>query len=403
MKPILVSGIQPTGKLHLGNYLGALKNFVELQNSGTYDCFFFIADLHSLTENYTPKEKKEQISDLFLTYLAAGLDPKKSVLFQQSAIAEHSELSWIFNTITPIGELETMTQFKDKAHLKIDEIEELIKHIRNASALYAEHNNFLGELNKRIEKETESERIESFKLYEKKTNEFKTKEEYLTENTENVLERIGETIEQRRSVICGLLTYPVLMAADILIYNASVVPVGNDQLQHLELTRTLARKFNSKFGKTFFEPKPLLTSVPRLMSLDDPEKKMSKSRPEGCLFIDDEPNVIRKKIQRAVTDSESTIEYSPEKRPGISNLVLIYSAIANKTPKEIVSLYKGKGYADFKRDLGDKLVETFGPFQEKKKELKKKNIEAILEEGNKEAKKHASKSYEAIKKKVGLI
>jgi len=324
MKPILVSGIQPTGKLHLGNYLGALKNFVELQNSGVYDCFFFIADLHSLTENYTPKEKKEQISDLFLTYLTAGLDPKKSVLFQQSAIAEHSELSWILNTITPFGELRRMTQFKDKS-------------------------------------ENESE------------------------NT-NV----------------GLFDYPVLMAADILIYNASVVPVGDDQLQHLEFTRTLARKFNSKFGKTFFEPKPLLTSVPRLMSLDDPEKKMSKSRPEGCLFIDDEPNTIRKKIQRAVTDSESTIEYNPEKRLGISNLVLIYSAIENKTPKEIVSIYKGKGYADFKRDLADKLIETFTPFQEKKKELKKKGIETILEEGNEKAKKHASKSYEAIKKKIGL-
>jgi len=324
MKQILVSGIQPTGKLHLGNYLGALKNFVELQNSGNYDCFFFIADLHSLTESYTPKEKKEQISDLFLTYLAAGLDPKKSVLFQQSAIAEHSELSWILNTITPFGELRRMTQFKDKS-----------------------------------ENESESTNV-------------------------------------------GLFDYPVLMAADILLYNASVVPVGDDQLQHLELTRTLARKFNSKFGKTFFEPKPLLTSVPRLMSLDDPEKKMSKSRPEGCLFMDDEPNIIRKKIQRAVTDSESTIEYNPEKRPGISNLVLIYSAITEKTPKEIVLIYKGRGYADFKRDLGDKLVETFTPFQEKKKELKKKGVEKILESGNEEAQKYASKMYESIKKKVGL-
>lgn len=325
MKPVLVSGIQPTGKLHLGNYLGALKNFVELQNSGEYDCLFFIADLHSLTETYTPKEKKEQISDLFLTYLAVGLDQKKSVLFQQSAIAEHAELSWILNTITPFGELRRMTQFKDKS-------------------------------------ENESE------------------------NT-NV----------------GLFDYPVLMAADILLYNASVVPVGDDQLQHLELTRTLARKFNSKFGKIFFEPKPLLTSVPRLMSLDDPEKKMSKSRPEGCLFIDDEPNIIRKKIQRAVTDSESTIEYNPKKRPGISNLVLIYSAITDMTPKEIVLMYNGKGYADFKKDLGNKLVELFTPFQEKKKELKKLDIKKILDEGNMQAKDRAQKTYEIIKKKVGLI
>ena len=324
MKPILVSGIQPTGKLHLGNYLGALKNFVELQDSNEYECFFFIADLHSLTTDYTPKEKQKQIHDLFLTYLAAGLDPKKSVLFQQSAVGEHAELSWVLNTITPFGELRRMTQFKDKS-------------------------------------ENESE----------KTN-------------------------------VGLFDYPVLMAADILLYNASIVPVGDDQLQHLELARTLARKFNTKFGKTFFEPKPLMTSVPRLMSLDNPEKKMSKTSPEGCLFIDDEPNIIRKKIQRAVTDSESTIEYNPKKRPGISNLILIYSAMTGKEPKEIVTMYKGNGYAEFKKGLGDVIVGALAPFQENKLALANMDTKRILDEGNEKARQRASKMYEIIKKKVGL-
>lgn len=347
MKPALVSGIQPTGKLHLGNYLGALKNFVELQNSDKYHCLFFIADLHSLTAEYSPKEKKEQINDLFLSYLAAGLDPKKSIIFQQSAIAEHAELSWILNTITPFGELRRMTQFKDK-----------------------KMHTLKTELMKRVPQ-----------VMEKKLSD-------------------GVDVDEITNV--GLFDYPVLMAADILLYNAAVVPVGDDQLQHLELTRTLARKFNTKFGKTFIEPKPLMTSVPRLMSLDNPEKKMSKTSPEGCLFIDDEPNIIRKKIQRAVTDSESTIEYNPEKRAGISNLVLIYSAITEKSPKEIVMMYKGKGYADFKKDLGDLLANTLTPFQEKKKEFKKQDIQALLEKGNKQAKEQAEKEYAIIKKKVGL-
>ncbi|KKU15703.1 MAG: Tryptophan-tRNA ligase [Candidatus Jorgensenbacteria bacterium GW2011_GWA2_45_9] len=269
MKPRLIAGIQPTGKLHIGNYLGALKNFVELQNSEKYDCLFFVADLHSLTDPLgwnKPKEKQKQIEDVVLSYLAAGLDPKKSVLFLQSDVPTHSELAWVLNTITPMGELFRMTQFKEKT-------------------------------------------------------------ETHAENT-------------------GLFTYPTLMAADILLYDAGFVPVGDDQLQHLELTRTLARKFNTRFGKTFTEPKPLLTEVPRLMSLDMPDKKMSKSRAEGCLFLDDSPNEIRNKIKRAVTDSENSVVYAPEKRPAISNLLLIFSALGGVKIKELESRYKNKGSAE---------------------------------------------------------
>jgi tryptophanyl-tRNA synthetase len=269
MKPLLISGIQPTGRLHIGNYLGALKNFVDLQNSGEYQCYFFIADLHSLTEDFAPKEKAEQILELTADFLAAGIVSKKSTIFLQSQIPAHSELAWIFNTITPLGELRRMTQFKDKA----------------------------------------------------------------------------ET--QKQNVNAGLLTYPTLMAADILLYDAKFVPVGEDQLQHLELARTLARKFNARFGKTFIEPQPILTQTPRVMSLTSPHKKMSKSEPSGCLFIDDFPEEIKKKIARATTDSGSEIKYSPGKKAGISNLLEIYSALSSEPIEKIEKKFKGKGYAEF--------------------------------------------------------
>jgi len=326
MKPVLVSGIQPTGKLHLGNYLGALKNFVDLQNTGDYECFFFIADLHSLTESYEVKEKPGQILNVAFDYLAAGIDPEKSVIFQQSAIPAHTELMWLLNTITPFGELRRMTQFKDKS-------------------------------------ENEPENI-------------------------NV----------------GLFSYPVLMAADILLYGAKAVPVGHDQLQHLELARTLARQFNKKFGKIFIEPQPVMTEVPRLMSLDDPSKKMSKSSPAGCVFIDDEPAVMRKKIMSAVTDSEGTIAYDEEKRPAIANLLLLYSAVSGQTIPHIVDEYEGKGYADFKKGLADAVVGMFAPFQEKKKALANSisSVKETLAKGNKKANERAEKKLAEAKIKTGL-
>ena len=326
MKPILMSGIQPTGKLHIGNYLGALKNFVELQNSGKYRCFFFIADLHSLTQEYDPKEKPEQIENIILDFFAAGIDPKRSVIFVQSAIPAHSELAWILNTITPMGELLRMTQFKDKS----------------------------------------------------------------------------ESAPQ--NINAGLFDYPVLMAADILLYGARFVPVGEDQMQHLELTRTLTRRFNGKFGKVFTEPFPVMTEVPRLMSLDDPVKKMSKSRPEGCLFLDDGPETIRKKIMRAVTDSETEVRMDMERKPAISNLMRIYSAMTGMNFMEIEEHFRGKGYGEFKRELAEVTVKGLAPFQKKKKELRKNRsaLARLIAAGNKKANAAAEKKLLEVKKKIGL-
>ncbi len=323
-KDILVSGIQPTGPLHLGNYLGALKNFVTLQNSGKYQCYFFIADYHSLTEDYNPKEKPGQILDLAASYIAAGLDPKKSLVFQQSSVHHAPELAWILNTITPFGELSRMTQFKEKS------------------------------------------------------------------------------TDQKENNNVGLFDYPVLMAADILLYDANFVPVGDDQLQHLELTRTLARKFNSKFGPTFTEPKELLTNLPRVMSLDDPTKKMSKSRPGGCLFLSDSPEAVEKKIRTAVTDSGSGIKYDPQNKMAVSNLMMIYSALSGITLSQIEAEFTGKGYADFKKRLAEVINEYFEPFRIKRAKLKPAAIKKILVAGSKKSHEIAKKKILEIRKRIGV-
>lgn len=321
-KPILISGIQPTGRLHLGNYLGALKNFVELQNSGKYQCFFFIADYHSLTIDFDPKEKAKETLGVANAYLAAGIDPKKSTIFVQSHIPESTELAWIFNTIAPLGELERMTQFKDKS-------------------------------------------------------------------------------AHQDSVRVGLLTYPLLMAADILLYNAKFVPVGEDQLQHLELARALARKFNSHFGKTFIEPQALLTKTARVMSLNDPLKKMSKSLPEGCLFIDDTPKDIEAKIKRAVTDSGSEVKYNAASKAGISNLLEIYSALTGETIPELEKKYAGKGYGQFKNDLAEIVVKAIKPFRNSK--ISAQKINSALKAGKNKAEKIANTKIKEVKNKLGLL
>jgi tryptophanyl-tRNA synthetase len=325
MKPILVSGMQPTGRLHVGNYLGALKNFVDLQNSGKYQCYFFLADLHALTEGPAPKALAENILNLAADYLAAGLDPKKSVIYQQSLIPAHSELAWVLNTITPMGELERMTQYKDKS------------------------------------------------------------------------------ARQEANVNAGLFDYPVLMAADILIYNAQFIPVGEDQLQHLELARTVARKFNSRFGKTFLEPKGLLTQTPRVMSLKDPNKKMSKSDPDGCLFIDDSPEDIKRKLARAVTDSDASILYDPEKKPGLSNLLEIYGAFVDKDPHAVAIMFEGKQYSDLKAGLAELIANHFAKFRAEKTKLlaKPAAMKKILAVGSEKAGGVATKKMAEVKKKVG--
>jgi len=336
MKPILVSGIQPSGKLHIGNYLGALKNFVELQNSGKYQCYFFIADLHSLTESYTPEEKRKQILELTADFVAAGLDPKKSVIFLQSQIPAHSELAWILSTITPTGELRRMTQYKDKSD------------------------------------------------------------------------------NEKDSANTGLLTYPILMAADILLYDAKFVPVGDDQVQHLELTRTLARKFNARFpalrnlgeegGQIFTEPQPILTETPRIMSLKNPEKKMSKSDPASCVFLDDSPEDIRAKFKVATTDSGNEIKFDPQNKPGISNLLRIFSAITGESIKESEKMFAGSSYSNFKGAVAESIVAHFADFRKRKSAFlaKPQTLKTILSSGSKKASPRANRKIKEVKSRVGL-
>jgi len=327
MKKILISGVQPSGKLHIGNYLGAIRNFIEIQNSKKYKSLFFIADLHSLSENFSPQEKKKQIEELIIDYLALGLDFKKSIIFQQSEIKEHSELAILLNNITPLGELKRMTQFKDKSE------------------------------------------------------------------------------KQKENVNAGLLYYPILMAADIILYDAKFVPVGDDQLQHLEFTRTLVRRFNTRFGKTFIEPVAIISKTSRIKSLNNPLKKMSKSDPEGCLFLDDSPEIVRQKIKKAVTDSDNQIIYNPQIKPGISNLLEIYSIFANESIKSIEKKFKNSNYQNFKENLASLIIKYFENYRKKKEKLlqNKKEIFKELEKSNEKARKIASKKITIVKRKMGIL
>ncbi len=324
MKSTLVSGIQPSGRLHIGNYLGALKNFVDLQNSGRYDCHFVIVDLHSLTEHIPQKEQRRNIHELAADFLACGIDPKRVNFFQQSQVPAHTDLAWILATLTPMGELNRMTQYKDKS------------------------------------------------------------------------DRHGANV--------GLFTYPVLMAADILIYDAKYVPVGEDQLQHLELTRTLARKFNERYGRTFVEPKPLLTEAPRVMNLLNPAKKMSKSDPNGCVFIDDDFATVLNKVKRAVTDSGSEIIFDPVGKPAIANLLRIYAAMGNTTVKRLEKKYQGVGYGTFKRELADVVATHLEPIRAKKQKLARDpaKLRRLLDSGSRKARKLTDAKMAEVRKRLGI-
>ena len=322
----IFSGIRPTGELHIGNYLGAIKQWLALQKRA--ECIFCIVDLHAITTPYEPKELQKNIKKLFIAYLAAGLNPKKSIFFIQSQIKEHSELAWLLGTITPLGELKRMTQFKEKA---------------------------------------------------------KKHPEYI-----NV----------------GLLNYPLLMASDILIYNTDLVPVGKDQQQHVELSRLIARKFNNTFGKVFKEPKVFLAkSGAKIRSITEPTKKMSKTdNPNSSIDLFDKAEDIRKKIMVATTDSEKIIKYDALRKPGISNLLTIYSCFSNKPIKEIEKEFKNIGYRIFKEKLSQLLIEKLEIFRKKEKEFKNKTaeIEKILKQGEKRAQIIASATMKKVKEKMGL-
>jgi len=319
------SGIRPTRELHIGNYLGSIYQWVKLQNEN--ECFFGIMDYHAITTPFDPKKMERNIFETLIVYLAAGIDPKKSTIFVQSHVKEHTELAWILGTITPLGDLKRMTQFKEKS---------------------------------------------------------KKHPEYIN---------------------AGLLNYPLLMAADILLYKTDLVPVGKDQVQHVELTREIARRFNKMFGKVFKEPKVLLSEGEKIMSLQNPKKKMSKTDdPKGCILLFDEPEEIEKKIMRAVTDLGREIKYDPVKKPGISNLLKIYSIFSEKGIEELEEKYKGKGYEEFKRDLAKLLIKKLEVFRKKKKELEKRKVylKEILKKGAERAEKIAKLTMKEVREKMGL-
>jgi len=326
-KPILFSGVQPSGTLHIGNFLGAIKNWVELQDK--YECLFCIVDYHALTVPQDPKILKEKIKETVRLYLACGIDHRKSIIFQQSDVLEHTNLAWLLTTLTNMGELSRMTQFKDK-----------------------------------------------------------------TQGQES------------GTIGVGIFEYPVLMAADILLYGTNVVPVGEDQQQHVELARDLAKRFNHRFGETFVVPEGIIKKDgARIMGLDNPEKKMSKSAVSEYNYIalDDSPEDIRRKISRAATDSSRDIVFDP-KRPGIYNLLTIYKIFSGLTEKAIEKKFKGVGYADFKQDLAETIIKGLKPIQDNLRKLEKqdKHIERILEEGAEKARELAKEKMKVVKEKMGL-
>lgn len=321
------SGIQPSGNLHVGNYLGAIKNWVAMQDD--YDNYFCVVDLHALTVAQDAKVLRRKIREVAAIYLASGIDPTQSVVFRQSHVGEHAELTWLLNCVARLGELSRMTQFKDKSQKG------------NAD-----------------------------------------------------------------SASVGLYDYPVLMAADILLYNAHRVPVGEDQRQHLELTRVLARRFNGAYGPSFVVPEPMILKTgARVMALDDPTSKMSKSSPAAGSYVAilDEPDTVRRKIRRAKTDSGTEVTASPDK-PAITNLIDIHAAMTSKTVEEIEADYEGKGYGDFKKDLAEIVVEGLSPIRERALQLldDPKELDTLLEMGADKAREVAQATLRDAKSKMGL-
>ena len=325
-KKVLFSGMQATGNLTLGNYLGALKNWITL--SDEYECFYSVVDMHSITVRLDPATLRKRARALLTLYIAAGLDPEKNCIYYQSHVSGHAELAWILNCYTYMGELNRMTQFKDKAS----------KHADNINA--------------------------------------------------------------------GLFTYPVLMAADILLFQSDVVPVGIDQMQHLELTRDIAQRFNAVYGDVFTVPEPYIGKVgAKIMSLQDPTRKMSKSdeNPNASIYLMDDPDTIIRKCKRAVTDSEAQILYRDE-QPGVKNLIDIYSACTNRPPQDVVKEFDGKGYGEFKLAVGEAVVSVLKPLQEEVARLEKDKayIDSIIKNNAEKANYYALKTLRKVQKKVGF-
>ena len=327
-KKTMLSGIQPSGDLHLGNYLGAVKNWAALADE--FECYYFMADLHSITVRQNPAELRRRSVNQLAQYIACGLDPEKNILFLQSHVHEHAELGWILNCYTMFGELSRMTQFKDKCAKNADNING------------------------------------------------------------------------------GLFTYPALMAADILLYQADYVPVGEDQKQHCELTRDIAIRFNNLYGETFKVPEPYIPKVgARIMSLGTPTSKMSKSDPQGCVFLMDSPDEISRKFKRAVTDSDSEncVRYAPQEKPGVANLMSIYSSDTGRSFEEIEREFEGQGYGKLKPAVGDAVIEALRPIRENAERMiaDKAYLQQVYTEGAQKASYVARKTLRRVYKRVGFV
>jgi len=325
-KKRIFSGIQPSGDLTLGSYMGAIKNWVALQDE--YECLYCIVDMHAITVRQNPADLRRRALEQLAQYLACGLDPQKSVLFIQSHVPQHAELGWILGCYTQFGELSRMTQFKDKS----------AKHKDNITA--------------------------------------------------------------------GLFTYPVLMAADILLYQADLVPVGADQKQHVELCRDIAQRFNGLYSDTFTLPEPFIPKMgARIMSLGNPESKMSKSDPDGCIYLMDKPEDVMRKFKRAVTDSETSVKFDKENKPGISNLLTIYCTATGKTMEEAEAEFAGQGYGVFKPAVGEAVVELMRPVREEATRLlaDKAYLESVYREGAQRAQYLANKTLSKVQRKIGFI
>ncbi|CAH2212808.1 tryptophan--tRNA ligase [Tepidibacter aestuarii] len=326
-KKIIFSGAQPSGRLTLGNYIGAVKNWVDLQDE--YNCYYCVVDSHAITVPQEAKTLRKNTIEALAQYIASGLDPEKNTIFIQSHVSAHAELAWILNTMTYMGELNRMTQFKEKSQ------------------------------------------------------------------------------KSEANLNAALFTYPVLMAADILLYQTDLVPVGEDQKQHLELARNLAQRFNNRYSETFKVPDPYIAKVgARVMSLQEPTKKMSKSddNPNASILMVEEPDAIVRKLKRAVTDSVGVVRYLDE-QPGIKNLMNIYSKLSGKSIQEIELMYEGKGYGQFKEDTAEVIVEALRPVREKYNDLlnNKDYLEKIYAEGANKAEQNARKTLRKVYKKVGLV
>ncbi len=324
-KKTFFSGVKPSGDLHLGNYLGAISSWVELQNA--YNCIVCVVDYHAITVKQEPEKLKNNIIEIAKTYLAAGINPDKAIIFQQSDLSQHTELGWILNCIARISDLDKMTQFKDKA---------------------------------------------------------------------------GNNQEK---VSVGLYDYPVLMASDILLYNTDIVPVGDDQLQHVELTREIARRFNTRFGETFKIPEAQIRkNGARIMNLDNPDKKMSKSSDNinSYVALNDDPNKARKKIMKAVTDSDSEIRFDTNDKPAISNLLSIYSILGQEKIKNIEKKYKNSGYGEFKKDLATIVADFLNDFQNRYNKINDEEVKQILKSGAKQLEPIAQNTLNLVKEKIGI-